>query len=91
MNIGHGSNGYVDLIEKCFSEFHFENDFDFPTNIAMRGVANIPNYHFRDDGMMLWNAIGKYVEDILNIFYDSDEEVKKDWEIQEWINEIHRY
>ena len=91
MNIGHGSNGYVDLIEKCFSEFHFENDFDFPTNIAMRGVASIPNYHFRDDGMMLWNAIGKYVEDILNIFYDTDEEVKNDWEIQEWINEIHRY
>ena len=56
----------------------------------MRGVENIPNYHFRDDSMMLWNAIDKYVENILNIFYDTDDDVKNDWEIQEWIHEIHR-
>ena len=90
MSIGYGSDGFVDLVEKSFQEFHFENDWDFPTNISHRGVSDLPNYHFRDDALMLWNAIDEYVEDVLNIFYDSDNEVQNDWEIQEWIDEIYR-
>ena len=80
----------MNLIERCFNEFHFENEFNFPKNISLRGVENIPNYHFRDDGMLLWNTIKEYVTDILNIFYDTDDAVENDWEIQEWITEIHR-
>ena len=80
----------MNLVERSYQEFHFENDWDFPTNVAHRGVSDIPNYHFRDDAMMLWQAIDKYVEDVLNLFYDSDDEVQSDWEIQEWVDEIYR-
>ena len=88
--IGHCSDGFVNLIEKSIAEFHFENDWDFPTYISHKGLADLPNYHFRDDAMMLWNAIDDYVMDIMNISYLSDEDVQEDYEIQDWINEIYR-
>ena len=90
MSIGHGCKGFVHLVEKSFQEFHFEEDWDFPTNIDHRGVSDLPNYHFRDDAMMLWKAIDEYVQDILDLFYDSDDQVHNDWEIKEWFNEIYK-
>ena len=54
-------------------------------------MADIPNYHFREDGLKNWAAIKDYAEDIVNIFYISNEDVVSDWELQGWIDEIHRY
>lgn len=53
-------------------------------------MKDIPNYHFRDDGMELWKAIKKYVEDIINIFYQTDEDVKEDQELQDWDLEVYK-
>ena len=78
-------------MQRGFREFCFDTDWDFALNIKKRGVENLPNYHFRDDGILIWNAINEYVTGILNIFYDSDDEVRDDPEIQEWFNEIYRY
>ena len=56
-----------------------------------RGMADIPSYHFRDDGLKLWGAIKDYAEDIVNVFYISNEDVVADWELQGWVEEIYRY
>ena len=86
-----GSAGIIELIEKSVKEFRFDTDWDFPLNIETRGVSDLPNYYYRDDGLLLWKAIKEYVEDILDLFYLSDEDVLEDSEIQEWIDEIYRY
>ena len=52
-------------------------------------MADIPNYHFRDDGLALWFAIRNYVDDVINIFYQTDEDVQEDLELQEWDFEVH--
>ena len=52
-------------------------------------MVDIPNYHFRDDGLALWEAIRNYVEDVIDIFYQTDEDVQKDHELQEWDREIY--
>ncbi len=54
-------------------------------------MADIPNYHFREDGLKLWASIKDYTEDVVNIFYISNEDVVSDWELQEWVEEIYRY
>ena len=90
LTIGHASNGFVDLVEKSFVEFHFDRDWDFPLNISSRGVEKLTDYFFRDDGLMLWSAISEYVNDIVNIFYLTDDDVLEDFEIQEWIDEIYK-
>ena len=91
LNIGHGSQGFLELMQKSFCEFCFDSDWDFELNVEKRGVSDLPNYHFRDDAMLLWKAINEYVGEIIDIFYDSDEEVQQDFEIQEWMDEIYRY
>lgn len=31
-----------------------------PENINARGLGEIPNYYYRDDGLKLWNIIHEY-------------------------------
>ena len=69
--------------------FDFDHELNFPNNIKNRDVSDIPNYHFRDDGLTLWFAIRSYVDDVINIFYRTDEDVQEDLELQEWEMEVH--
>jgi arachidonate 15-lipoxygenase len=38
--------------------------------------------------MKHWNAINKFVKEILGIYYKSDADVKEDHELQSWANEL---
>lgn len=61
-------------------------------NTKERGVDDptlLPNYHYRDDGILIWNAIESYVTEIINIFYKSDNDVKEDTELQHWAHDVH--
>ena len=50
---------------------------------------HLPNYYYRDDGILIWDAIESYVREIIGIFYKSDDDVKEDTEVQSWANEVH--
>ena len=89
LSIGNGSKGIAELLQRSFAVFDFDHEFNFPNNIKNRDVADIPNYHFRDDGLALWDAIRVYVEEVVNIFYLTDEDVKEDHELQEWELEVY--
>ena len=83
--------GIIQLLQKSLSELDFGNELDFPKNIQHRDVADIPNYHFKDDGLLLWDAIKSFVENITNIFYEHDNDIVEDYELQEWSSELRRY
>ena len=47
-------------------------------DLKERGVENqkdLPGYYYRDDGLEIWNALQTYVEGIMALFYDTEEEV----------------
>ena len=61
-------------------------------NVKKRGVDDkdlLPNYYYRDDGILIWDAIESYVADIIGIFYKSDDDVKEDTEVQSWAEDVH--
>ena len=89
LSIGHGSKGIDELLQRSFSLFDYEHEFNFPTNIKNRDVADIPNYHFRDDGLVLWDAIRGYVKNVIDVFYQNDEDVDNDDELQKWEGEAY--
>ena len=65
---------------------------DVKENVKKRGVDDpnlLPNYYYRDDGILIWDAIESYVRDIIAIFYKSDDDVKEDIEVQNWANDTH--
>ncbi|XP_015718532.1 hydroperoxide isomerase ALOXE3-like [Coturnix japonica] len=59
-----------------------------PEDIKARGVSFIPNYHYRDDGMRLWEAINRFVSGIVAFYYTDNAAVQSDMELQAWVMDI---
>ncbi|XP_026176678.1 arachidonate 12-lipoxygenase, 12S-type isoform X2 [Mastacembelus armatus] len=57
---------------------------DFPD----RGVSQLPNYFYREHSLMLWEAIHSFVSGMLSLYYQSDQDVQEDLELQAWIRDI---
>ncbi|KAM3624671.1 uncharacterized protein V6R79_026386 [Siganus canaliculatus] len=62
-----------------------------PEDIAERGLKDVRNFYYRDDGLKLWKIIHRFVQGILTHYYKNDGEVQKDTEVQKWIQEIFEH
>lgn len=56
----------------------------------LRGVNQnaLPEFPFRDDTLLLWQAIKKFVGSYVAAYYPDDATVANDTELQGWINEL---
>jgi arachidonate 15-lipoxygenase len=62
-----------------------------PSVLASRGVddkAALPGYPYRDDALLLWQAIGSWVRSYLAVYYNNDQDVKNDYELQALLAEL---
>ncbi|XP_068580796.1 hydroperoxide isomerase ALOXE3-like isoform X1 [Cebidichthys violaceus] len=82
-----GYDGLTELMRRALSEMTYSS-LCLPENITARGLESIPNFYYRDDGLKLWNIINSFVKAVVEYYYPSDSEVRKDTELQEWISEI---
>ncbi|MGB3292918.1 MAG: lipoxygenase family protein [Phormidesmis sp.] len=67
------------------------NDSMVPKTFASRGVDDpqqLPDYPYRDDALLIWDAIHQWVTDYLAIYYLDDEAVVQDTELQNWLAEL---
>jgi arachidonate 15-lipoxygenase len=64
------------------------NDAMLPKTFLERDVADLQSYPYRDDAMLYWNAIGKWVRNYLALFYGSDEAVAADIPLQRWYSDL---
>ena len=63
----------------------------FPESILARNVASeesLPHYPYRDDGILIWDAVVGYVSEYVNIYYKSEDDVVKDYELQAWAKNL---
>jgi arachidonate 15-lipoxygenase len=70
--------------------FSFNESF-LPMTFKNRGVDDpkaFPDYPFRDDSLLIWEAIHEWVTDYLTLFYPSDILVQQNDEIQEWFEDL---
>ena len=54
--------------------------YNLPQILKERGVEDperLPNFHYREDALSLWGAIEEFVEQILAIYYQSDDHINK--------------
>jgi arachidonate 15-lipoxygenase len=75
------------------AEGHFcsFNNASLPKTLKNRGVDDsecLPDYPYRDDALLIWNAIHEWVTNYLQLFYPNDLAVRSDREIQEWIDDL---
>ncbi|MEA5506644.1 lipoxygenase family protein [Halotia wernerae UHCC 0503] len=62
-----------------------------PKQFQQRGVddANLlPVYPYRDDALLVWDAIHQWVADYLNLYYATDADIQKDADLQAWAAEV---
>lgn len=70
--------------------------FDFygkmlPSELAARNVADpdkLPEYPYRDDALLVWNAIRGWAEQYVRIYYNTDDDVRNDYELAAWAESI---
>jgi len=64
---------------------------DFRGNIKKRGLDDktlLPYFPYRDDGEKLLDVIESMVKEYVDVYYKSDEDVKNDYELKAYINEV---
>ncbi|MEH1941044.1 MAG: lipoxygenase family protein [Nostoc sp.] len=70
------------------------NSAILPKQFQQRGVDDpnlLPVYPYRDDALLVWDAIHQWVSDYLNLYYPTDEDIQKDTALQRWAAEISAY
>lgn len=67
-----GRVGMFNIIKHNWSKWDLKQVGNILTDFKRRGVDDVealPNYHYRDDSTLMWNAISKYVANVVNAFY----------------------
>ncbi|MGI0487621.1 lipoxygenase family protein [Pantanalinema rosaneae CENA516] len=96
-----GENGAIDqlmaptreaslaLINQTYRNRPFA-DYALPRNIQSRGVDGdvLPDFPYRDDAKLLWQAINRYVSRYLQRYYPDDRAIHQDPYLPGWIGEL---
>ncbi|XP_034712636.1 arachidonate 12-lipoxygenase, 12S-type [Etheostoma cragini] len=82
-----GGDGLLILSQREYKELTYRslqprNDF------SDRGVSQLRNYFYREHSLMMWEAIFSFVSGMVSLFYQSDQDVQEDLELQAWIRDI---
>jgi len=85
----YGYYGAVSVALRSFRQTSW-NDTDFLENIRKRGVERRSLHYFpyRDDGYLIYSTIRKVAWDYIFQYYKCDGDVKDDFELQNFMNEV---
>ncbi|XP_075947442.1 polyunsaturated fatty acid lipoxygenase ALOX15B-like [Anarhichas minor] len=85
-----GGEGVETLLKESLSKVTYSS-LCIPDDIAERGLEDVPNFYYRDDGLKLWDIIHRFVKGVLSFYYKNDTEVQKDSELQKWMLDIFEH
>jgi len=81
------------LAVKGLQSYRFDEAM-LPTQLKQRGVDDpnlLPVYPYRDDALLVWDAIRDWVSDYLSLYYPTDAAVQSDAALQAWAAEAIAY
>ncbi|XP_074546464.1 arachidonate 12-lipoxygenase, 12R-type-like [Halichoeres trimaculatus] len=85
-----GGEGMITILKRSLSEMTYTS-LCIPDDIHERGLDDVPNFYYRDDGLKLWDIIHRFVRGVICHYYKTDEEVCKDSELQKWVQDIFEH
>ncbi|XP_069857710.1 polyunsaturated fatty acid lipoxygenase ALOX12 isoform X2 [Dipodomys merriami] len=82
-----GGGGHVQLLGRALAQLTY-GSLCPPDDLAARGLLGIPSALYAQDALRIWEIIARYVEGIVHLFYQRDDIVRGDPELQAWCREI---
>jgi arachidonate 15-lipoxygenase len=83
--VGLSRDGVRELARRSIYNFRFDESY-LPRRLAARGVLDPAlAFPFRDDGMLVWHALRRWLSAYLSLYYPTDEAVAGDVELASWI------
>lgn len=79
--------GNINLVRMTWASWRYE-DRSLDADLEHRDVKDLPGYLYRDDATRVYKAIDEYARGILRIWYQSNDDVINDPELQAWAREI---
>ncbi|VDI69843.1 arachidonate 5-lipoxygenase [Mytilus galloprovincialis] len=87
-----GLEGHFDIMRKSMEWWRLDQHGNLRTNLQIRGVFDNDSlgdsYYFRDDALLLYDAIELYVRDYVGLYYTNNQLLVNDNEIQSWGTEM---
>lgn len=79
----------LSLINRAYRDRPFQQ-YGLLNDIRQRGIEPevLPEFPYRDDGLLLWEAIERYVTRYLQRYYGDDRAVQQDAYLQAWAAEL---
>uniref|UniRef100_F7AWK4 Lipoxygenase domain-containing protein n=1 Tax=Ciona intestinalis TaxID=7719 RepID=F7AWK4_CIOIN len=74
-------------VRKRYKTFKLQQ-IDIPKCLKYKGLDDpnlLPNFHYRDDALDVWNAIKQYVANVVNYHYTCDKDIVDDYELQSFM------
>nr|XP_008538138.1 PREDICTED: arachidonate 12-lipoxygenase, 12R-type [Equus przewalskii] len=84
-----GLEGFAEVMVRALSETTYDSLY-LPNDFVERGVQNLPGYYYRDDSLAVWDALERYVTEVITYYYPCDAAVEGDLELQSWVREIFK-
>uniref|UniRef100_A0A8C6RRW0 Arachidonate 12-lipoxygenase n=1 Tax=Nannospalax galili TaxID=1026970 RepID=A0A8C6RRW0_NANGA len=82
-----GGGGHVQLLSRAMAQLTYCSLCP-PDDLADRGLLQLPSALYAQDALRLWEVTARYVEGIIHLFYQRDDTVRRDPELQAWCHEI---
>ncbi|XP_032769849.1 arachidonate 12-lipoxygenase, 12S-type [Rattus rattus] len=82
-----GGGGHVQLLTRAVAQLTYCSLCP-PDDLATRGLLRIPSALYAQDALQLWEVTARYVNGMVHLFYQSDDIVRGDPELQAWCREI---
>ncbi|XP_040856715.1 arachidonate 12-lipoxygenase, 12R-type [Ochotona curzoniae] len=84
-----GLEGFAEVMVRALSRITYDSLY-LPNDFVERGVQDLPRYYYRDDSLAVWDALERYVTEIITYYYPCDAAVEGDSELQCWVQEIFK-
>ncbi|BFZ24548.1 hypothetical protein BsWGS_27587 [Bradybaena similaris] len=83
--------GMAEIIRRGINKWRLNVEGTLPEDLKQRGLEDpdiLPIYHYRDDAMLIYNAMHKYVKSYVDLYYKNAEMLEADHEVQNWAQEL---
>eukprot|EP01103_Thecamoeba_quadrilineata_P008872 TRINITY_DN18583_c0_g1_i1.p1 TRINITY_DN18583_c0_g1~~TRINITY_DN18583_c0_g1_i1.p1 ORF type:complete len:511 (+),score=85.20 TRINITY_DN18583_c0_g1_i1:767-2299(+) len=90
---GHFENAFysgkysMEFGQDVYKKHYNWKDQSLKRDLKNRNVLDpnaLPNYPYRDDGLLIWQAIKNMVNSYIDVYYRTDQQVKDDSELKNW-------